>query len=78
MRNLLLRKNSWATVAAYSVVHGRSGPAWGLAVCELSDGARCYARVHDADLVRSLEESEWVGRSVVLRDGGRGVNRIEP
>jgi acetyl-CoA C-acetyltransferase len=67
-----------ATVAAYSVVHGRSGPAWGLAVCELPDGARCYARIHDADLVRSLEESEWVGRSVVLRDGGRGVNRIEP
>lgn len=66
-----------ATVAAYSVVHGRQGPAWGLAVCDLPDGARCYARVHDADLTCSMEESEWVGRSVELRDGGRGVNLIE-
>jgi acetyl-CoA C-acetyltransferase len=66
-----------ATVAAYSIVHDREGPAWGLAVCDLSPGERCYARVQDAGLMRDMETSEWVGREVKLSDAGRGVNRIE-
>jgi acetyl-CoA C-acetyltransferase len=57
-----------ATVATYSVVHGRSGEAeWGLAVCDLPDGTRCYARVEDTDLLAEAEASEWVGRAVRLR-----------
>ena len=65
-----------ATVAAYSVVHDREGPAWGLAVCDLPDGDRCYARVDDVALMRVMEAEEWVGRVVDLIDGGNRVNRI--
>jgi acetyl-CoA C-acetyltransferase len=66
-----------ARVAAYSVVHDRDGPAWGLAVCDLPGHERCYARVDDPGLMRAMEESEWVGCDVKLVDAGKGVNRIE-
>jgi len=65
-----------ATLATYSVVHDRAGPSLGVAVCELPDGRRCYAQTGDADLMRALESSEWVGREVVLEDAGGGVNRL--
>ncbi len=65
-----------ARVAAYSVVHGRSGDAeWGLAICDVDDATRCYARVEDAGILASMEAEEWVGRAVQLRSDG-GVNRI--
>lgn len=65
-----------ATVATYSVVHHRDGsPAWGLAVCDLPGGARCYARVEDAGLLAEMEASEWVGRAVDLVSGG-AVNHV--
>jgi acetyl-CoA C-acetyltransferase len=67
-----------ARVAAYSVVHGREGPAWGLAICDLPEGDRCYARVDDLQTMQEMEQSEWVGRDVKLVDAGSGVNRIEP
>jgi len=46
-------------------------------VCDLPEGARCYARVDDLSLMREMEASEWVGRDVKLVDAGKGVNRIE-
>jgi acetyl-CoA C-acetyltransferase len=62
------RHDGPATVAAYSVVHGRDGGAeWGLAVCDVAAGERCYARVTDADTLASMEAEEWVGRRVDLR-----------
>ena len=64
-------------MAAYSVVHGREGPAWGLAVCDLPDGDRCYARVDELQLMQEMEETEWVGRDVELVEAENGVNRIE-
>ena len=71
-----------ATVASYTVAHSRSGePEWGLAICDLSDGTRCYARVEDADLLRHIETSEWVGSAVSLasRSTNQGtVNLIRP
>jgi acetyl-CoA C-acetyltransferase len=66
-----------AVVRTYSVVHSREGPVWGLAVCDLPEGERCYARVEDAGLMASMEESEWVGRQVALEDAGKGVNLIK-
>jgi acetyl-CoA C-acetyltransferase len=66
-----------ATVAAYSVVHGRDGgPEWGLAVCDLPDGTRAYAKVVEPDLLVDLESAEWVGRDVTLIDGGNDVNEL--
>ena len=64
-------------MAAYSVMHNRDGPEWGLAVCDLPEGDRCYARVDDLQLMQEMEETEWVGRDVKLLDAGNGVNRIE-
>jgi hypothetical protein len=56
-----------ATVDSYTVAHSRTGePEWGLAICDLPDGTRCYGRVHDADLLRHIEDSEWVGCEVAL------------
>jgi len=65
-----------ASVAAYSVVHGRDGVAgWGLAVCDLPDGSRCYARTDEPALLAAWETEEWVGRDVTLRADGE-VNRL--
>ena len=73
-----------ATVATYSVVHGRDGGAeWGLAVCDLPDGGRCYARVgrrraagrDGGDRVGRHRGPGGAGPSVGL---GEGVNVIGP
>jgi len=56
-----------ATIATYTVLHGRDGdPEWGLAVCDLGTGARCYAKVREPDLLAELERDECVGREVEL------------
>jgi len=55
-----------ATVAAYSVVHGRDGgPQWVLLVCDAA-GGRTYARADDPTLGADAERSELVGRRVRL------------
>lgn len=65
------------TVVTYTVTHGRDGAAeWGLVVADLPDGGRCYAKVLDADLLAAMEAEEWVGRPVVLADGGKGLNVV--
>ena len=65
-----------ASVAAYTVVHGREGPRFGALVCDLPGGERCYARTDDPALLAALQSEEWVGRPVDLIDGGSSVNRI--
>jgi acetyl-CoA C-acetyltransferase len=65
-----------ATVVAYSVVHGRDGaPEWGVAICDLPDGARCYARFEEG--FEDAEAEEWVGRAVDIKADGE-VNRFTP
>ncbi len=75
-------KGTTATVASYTVAHSRGGePEWGLAICDLSDGTRCYARVEDADLLRHMEASEWVGAEVSLASqstNGGTINLVCP
>jgi len=56
-----------ATVAAYSVVHGRDGePEWGVVICDVPEGDRSYGKVVDADMLASIERDELVGRKVTL------------
>jgi acetyl-CoA C-acetyltransferase len=56
-----------ATVAAYSVVHARSGePEWGLLVCDLPDGTRAYAKAFDPAFLAAAEREELVGAPVRL------------
>jgi acetyl-CoA C-acetyltransferase len=68
-----------ATMAAYTVAHGRDGAAdWGLAVCDLPDGARCYAKMEDADLLAEAERRELVGARLELVPGEGNVNLVKP
>jgi acetyl-CoA C-acetyltransferase len=56
-----------ATVAAYSVVHGRDGgPEWALLVCDVDPGTRAYAKLLDAGGLATAESTELVGRVVRL------------
>jgi acetyl-CoA C-acetyltransferase len=69
-----------ATIAAYTVHHGRDGgPTDGLVLCDVADagGARCYGVVRDAELLVAMEGDEWVGRTVELVDGGEGANLVQ-
>ena len=66
-----------ATVVAYSVNHGRDGaPEFLVAVCELPDGSRCYARTDDADAMASAESDELVGAGITVAAGGDGGNQL--
>lgn len=79
-----------ATVAAYSIVHGREGgPEWGVAVCDVPGGeGRAYAKLLDAGLLAAAEEEELVGRVLTLSptavelptggDGQMNVATAEP
>ena len=58
-----------ATVAAYSVVHGRDGaPESAVLVCDTGapGAARAYARLDDPDRVAASEVHELVGSRVAL------------
>ncbi len=56
-----------ATIVTYTVLHGRDGaPDWGLVVCDVDDGTRCYGKVRDRDMLETLEREECVGRRVAL------------
>jgi acetyl-CoA C-acetyltransferase len=56
-----------ATVASYSVVHGREGgPEWALLVCDLPGGGRTYARNDDVDACAEAERAELIGSQVRL------------
>jgi acetyl-CoA C-acetyltransferase len=65
-----------ATIATYTVHHGRDGGATdALFVCDVDDTTRCYATSRDAAVLRALETEEWVGRSVDLVTEG-AVNMV--
>jgi acetyl-CoA C-acetyltransferase len=67
-----------ADVAAYTVVHGGEGSAeWGVAVCDVPGGGRCYAKMLDEELLKSAEEDERVGRAVTLATSDN-VNTVVP
>jgi len=57
-----------ATVATYSVLHGRDGePERALLVCDLPAGGRCYALLDEGSAaLREAESEELVGRTVTL------------
>jgi acetyl-CoA C-acetyltransferase len=64
-----------ATVATYSVLHGRDGdPGSALLVCDLPEGGRCYAKLAGgADVLQSAETDELIGRTVTLSPAD-GIN----
>jgi acetyl-CoA C-acetyltransferase len=79
--DLVAEHEGAATVAAYSVVHGRDGgPEWALLVCDLPGGRRTYAQVRVPELCLEAEADELVGRGVILStetvDGPMGKARV--
>jgi acetyl-CoA C-acetyltransferase len=63
---LVERHEGDATVAAYSVVHGRDGePEWAALVCDVP-GGRAYARLIDEHALFEAEARELVGTTVRL------------
>ena len=66
-----------ATVAAYTVAHGRDGePEWGLVIGDVADGPRAYGRVEDPDLLRRSRPRSGSAGPRYLEAGGRGVNLV--
>ena len=57
-----------ATVATYSVLHGRDGGAErALLICDLPEGGRCYAFLDGGpEVLAEAEEDELIGRTVTL------------
>jgi acetyl-CoA C-acetyltransferase len=64
-----------ATVASYSVLHGRDGgPERALLVCDLPAGGRCYALLDgDAATLGGAETDELIGHTVTLAPAD-GIN----
>jgi acetyl-CoA C-acetyltransferase len=64
-----------ATVASYSVLHGRDGgPERALLICDLPGGGRCYALLDGgAAVLAGTEAEELVGRTVTLTPAD-GIN----
>jgi acetyl-CoA C-acetyltransferase len=58
-----------ATVAAYTVLHGRDGtPERAVLVCDLPQGGRCYALLDGGpDALALAESEELVGKRVILK-----------
>lgn len=56
-----------ATVAAYTIEHGRDGaPVRGFLVVDIANVGRAYARVDEPDLLADAETRELVGQTVTL------------
>ncbi len=64
-----------ATVATYSVLHGRDGdPDRALLVCDLPEGGRCYALLAGGvPVLLEVEKDELIGRPVTITSND-GVN----
>jgi acetyl-CoA C-acetyltransferase len=63
-------------LAATTVYDQDSVPASVLAVCELADGRRAYARSVDPDVFGALSGDGWIGRRDVLRPGLERPNSV--
>jgi acetyl-CoA C-acetyltransferase len=66
---------SKATVATYTVLHGRDGgPERAVLVCDLPEGSRCYALLDGgASVLVETEVDELIGRTVRLTPAD-GIN----
>ena len=64
-----------ATVAAYTVLHGRDGtPERAVLICDLPGGGRCYALLGgDGSALSGAEAEELIGRTVDLAPAD-GIN----
>lgn len=57
-----------ATIAGYTVLHGRNQQARGVALVDTPQGARVLTSTAAAHLLESMQREEWVGRRVTVQD----------
>jgi len=74
LKKLQDQVNGTATILGYTVNYAPHANT-ALAVCELPNGDRCYARCTDAAILKSMDEEEWVGKQVNLVSENN-INRI--
>jgi acetyl-CoA C-acetyltransferase len=60
-----------ASVATYTVIHGKDAPERGVIVADVAGGGRSIAITTDANLMQAMTEAEWCGRAIEL-DGAGG------
>jgi acetyl-CoA C-acetyltransferase len=66
-----------ARVVAATAVHGRDGaPEHAIAICELPDGGRCYARTTDEEAIAAVAADAWAGATVELAPTEHGTNEL--
>ena len=58
------------TIETYTVVHGRGGPTYAVAIGRLSDGRRFIARSDDPATLAAMEADDPLGRQVALSNDG--------
>ncbi|GGD89891.1 acetyl-CoA acetyltransferase [Tsuneonella deserti] len=58
------------TVETYTIVYGREGPTYAIAVGSLADGSRFIARSDDPATLTAMEDADPVGAQVLLSNGG--------
>ncbi len=65
------------TLAAATVVHDATGePDHVIAICDLDDGARCYARTADEAVMTAVLEDRWANQGVRIEPTATGTNTI--
>lgn len=66
-----------ATVLTATVVHASDGsPRHAVALCELTDGARCYAHSEHQDSIDAVIDSTWVSHKAYVGANGDGTNDL--
>jgi len=75
-RAVLDHHDGEARMVAASVVHAPDGtPDHAIAVCEVDDGARCYATSRDADVIAAISEDRWPEMTATI-SAGPTVNEL--
>ncbi len=64
-------------LVAATVVHDTAGePDHVIAICELAEGTRCYARSTDDEVLTAVLEDRWANRAARIEPSGDQSNRI--
>ena len=58
------------TIETYTIVYGRDGPSYAIAVGSLPDGRRFIARSEDAGVLAAMQASDPLGAQVTLSNDG--------
>ena len=76
-RHVVDHADGTGTLAAATVVHDANGePDHVIAICNLDDGARCYARTVDEAVITAVLEDRWVQQGVRIEPTATGTNTI--